>query len=102
MTQTMKIGPLVYRIVETPGLKSEDGERLLFGEAAYQAQELRLEANMSPTRKRVTVWHEAVHAIAEVRGFELSEEVVGALGTALFELVRDNPWLGTFEGEGGA
>lgn len=90
----MKIGPLEYRIVETPKLMSEDGERSLFGEAAYQAQELRLEADMSPIRKRIVLWHEALHAIAEVRGIELTEEMIGALGTALYELVADNPWLG--------
>ena len=94
MTDTLKIGPLVYRITEIPELKSEDDKRYLFGNILYEQQEVRLEANMTPIRKRMTLIHEALHGIVDMRGLNLSENAVISLGVALYELIRDNPWLG--------
>lgn len=93
MQLTLKIGPLGYRIVEIPEPLGNAGE-YLYGECRNVDQEIRLDAGMTPERKRLTLIHEALHAIEDLRGLDLGEKTVIALGTAIYELLQDNPWIG--------
>lgn len=86
------VGPLTYRIVYVRDLKDDDG-KWLHGWVLFTEQEMRIDAAMSEERKRITLLHEALHAIEETRGLKLDEPTVIALGTAIYELLRDNPWL---------
>lgn len=94
MNDTLKIGPLVYTVEEIPDLKDTDGSTFLFGSIRYSEQAIKVDAGMSAERKRITVLHEAIHAISDMRGLNLSEKQVVALGVAIYELFHDNPWLG--------
>lgn len=93
MQSTVKIGPLIYRVVEIPDLQG-DANEYLYGHCRYVDQEMRLDANMTPERKRLVLIHEALHAIEDLRGLDLGEKTIITLGTAIYELLRDNPWLG--------
>lgn len=50
-----------------------------------------IKPEMSAQRQRVTLLHEAVHAIALCHGLELKEIEVEALGNALYDLINQNP-----------
>lgn len=100
--ELLKIGAATYVVEFVDGLKdfSDDGTfRSLHGDIDYAAQELRVKEDQAEDAQRVTVLHEAVHAILHAAGQgEHDEALVVALGYGLYALLKDNPvlvaWLG--------
>lgn len=91
--ESMRVGPLVYRIVEIADLRDEN-DAYLYGICRNTRQDMLIDANLTLARKHLVLIHEALHAIEDMRGLDLSEPVVAALGTAIYELLQDNPWIG--------
>jgi len=90
----VRIGPIVYQIVEVDGLK-ENG-RGLFGEVKYGSCEIRVEGRNCGQQKRQTIWHEVVHIILTQVGLAKDagrEGLVDSLAYGMLQVVQDNPWL---------
>ena len=98
MIQQIRIGPLVYQVVEVERFAEPDDNgryTRYYGQIDYGEQVIRLEANMSPERKWLTLWHEIVHALMEQAGLnQHDEQVVTILGYGIPAVLQDNPWLG--------
>jgi len=92
---TVKIGPIVYTVKEVERLQDTRGQ-VAWGEADFGACEIRLEATANPQFKRITLWHEIVHAILVGAGVDSSEHdevFVDQLAYGIMQVLQDNPEL---------
>ena len=94
LTRHVKIGPMVYAVVEEKGLVDGDKSRKLDGHIRYNDCQIAVEAGMSPQAKRQTIWHEIVHGILTQAGYtKQGETMVDALAYGIMGVLQDNPWL---------
>jgi hypothetical protein len=92
LPKTIRIGGTDYTIVEKQDLR--DGSTDLNGHILYNDCEIRIESEMNPHVKWVTVWHEVIHGILVHAGLgEHEENLVTALGYGVAQVLRDNPFL---------
>lgn len=92
--QTVKIGPILFEVVEEKGLVNGDKTRKLDGHIRYSDCRIEVEASMAPQAKRQTIWHEIVHGILNQAGYwKQGEELVDALAYGIMSVLQDNPWL---------
>jgi hypothetical protein len=91
--ETIKVGAIIYQIVDVPGLHNETGEKY-DGHILYSKEEIRLEADLASQTKRQTLWHEVIHAILIQAGHQKHDEgQVDALAYGIMNVLQDNPWL---------
>ena len=92
--ETLLIGAVVYDVTFAADVKQhrDDGTyKNLHGEVDFAALEIRVEDTQNEQMKRVTVLHEAIHAILNGAGyFEHPEELITALGFGLYDLLKNN------------
>lgn len=88
------IGAVTYDVNFTEGLKEhrDDGTyKHLHGCVDYAALEISIEEAQNEQIKRVTVLHEAIHAILHGAGYyDHPEEIITALGFGLYDLLNNN------------
>jgi hypothetical protein len=92
---SVRVGPFEFSITLWDQHQATGAQR--YGECSSVEQALRFQGDM-PTRWKAvdTFFHEVSHAIYWAYGVhddDKEERIVGALGTALAALYRDNPWL---------
>jgi hypothetical protein len=92
---TVKIGPMVYEVVEEKGLTTFDGDKKLSGHIIYDSRQIRIEAQLSEQSKRQILWHEILHGILTQAGIELEdvEKSVDVLAFGIMGVLQDNQWL---------
>lgn len=92
MSKTVKIGAIVYEIVDVENL-SDHGEKL-DGHITYDDSCIRLEKGMETQARRATLWHEILHAILIQAGYSKhAEGQVEALSFGIMEVLENNSWL---------
>lgn len=93
--ETIRIGGVDYAVKQINDLRS--GNTGLNGHILYNDCEIRLEQEMTPQIKHITIWHEVIHGILEHAGISDHEEkMVIALGYGVTQVLRDNPYLREF------
>ena len=98
LPDTIRIGGTDYTVIERKDLR--DGNTGLNGQIVYNDAEIRIEDDMTPHVKWVTLWHEALHGLLEHAGMgDHKEELILALGYGVTQALRDNPWLRQPPGE---
>jgi hypothetical protein len=89
------IGPYRYRIAFVPKLLS-DNEVRLAGQIEYSTCTISISPEAVEQKQIVTLFHEILHGIANVHGFETfngNEADVDRLAHGLVALLQDNPKL---------
>jgi hypothetical protein len=61
------------------------------GHCDYLKLRLTVREGLAPAEERSTLLHEALHAVSQAMGMNLSEAQVGRLEGGLFAMIRDNP-----------
>jgi hypothetical protein len=91
---TVRIGPIDYEMELIEELQTEDGESA-DGWICYADGAIRLDAALHPQLRRVTLWHEILHAILTQTGRQRHNEgELDALAHGIVQVLRDNPDLG--------
>lgn len=99
MIQFIKIGPLVYQVVQMGndhmiGQNSEGKAISLEGQITYHNLMIRVNSDSDQQVRIVGLWHEALHGILHHAGQGGGpEDVIEALGYGIVALIRDNPDL---------
>lgn len=75
-----------------PSLVDEDGAHC-FGTSEFANRQLRVEEVIPDDHKRVTVFHEVVHAIDYLSGLGLTENQIRGLSHGFYAVLKDNPKL---------
>lgn len=92
MTKKIKIGPIYYTVKIVDGLRSLDGT-WLHGEISHHDFEIRVAQDHTNESHFVTMWHEVIHGIETLFGFELEEGQVTALASAITQVLQENPGM---------
>lgn len=100
MIDCIRIGPVIYRVVEADddhmiGASSDGSGKAvrLNGDIMYHSLLIRVNVTSAPEAKVITLWHEAIHGLLHNAGQDQDEGVVSALGFGIIGLIRDNPQL---------
>jgi hypothetical protein len=88
---SVKVAAVEYSVDAIADLKL-DGEAMC-GLCRVGPCRIELKADLPAGRLRETLLHEVIHAINSEYGIGLRERQVQALGTALVQVLRDNPAL---------
>ncbi len=92
---SVKIGPYTYAVRVEPGAFPNDhNDRILCGESDHNACVIRV-MERDPDQMVVTFWHEVLHAIDDLAGTELTEDVINRIAPLLVMVLRENAGLGT-------
>lgn len=92
MAFSIRIGAIDYTVEETNTLYSDSGVRC--GEHDSVLTCIRINQNISPQAKRVTLMHEIIHGILTNAGqADHDEELVDLLAHGIVGVLRDNPRL---------
>lgn len=90
----IRIGGIDYEVEEVPNLCTEDGAKRLNGDIFHDRCQIRVDQNLSPQIKSVTVWHEIIHGILTQAGARKQDETqIEALAYGIVQVLRDNPQL---------
>ena len=90
---TVRIGPIDYELELIEDLQAEDGDPV-DGWICYAAGAIRLRAALNPQLRRVTLWHEILHAVLTQTGRQRHNEgELDALAHGIVQVLRDNPEL---------
>lgn len=96
MNETIKIGPITYRISERDWPPDKDASQAMGRHAEFKGEILLLK-DMPSDVKRATLWHECLHAILEHAGQPQEESTVegmiDAIAHGIVEILNDNPWM---------
>lgn len=87
----IRIGPFTYEVEESPDL--HDGADRLYGEVDHEGLVITLHGGSALARKRVSMLHEIIHAIANAHGVTIEEQAVVVLAGELLQVLTDNLWL---------
>ena len=93
LPKSVKIGGIVYDIVEVERLLDADNHDKLDGQIKYNKSEISIEKNMSDQIKISTLWHEVIHGILMQADVEVEEKLITILGFAICGFVQDNKEL---------
>jgi hypothetical protein len=88
---SVKVGAVEYSVAEVAGLRLDGAE--MCGLCRVGPCQIEVKADMPAARARETLLHEVIHAVNSEYGIGLKERQVQALGTALVQVLRDNPAL---------
>ena len=92
MIDSVKVGPFRYAVEYEDRLQSDEHERLA-GQARHMENRILLDPMPCHDRQVETLWHETIHAIANVLNITLMEDEVCRLSMGLVMVMRDNPEL---------
>lgn len=56
----------------------------------WNRETIRINADRGESHQAVTLMHETIHAISDLHGLELAENIVATLGEELFAAIRRN------------
>lgn len=90
MLEQIKIGHLIYRIVEVESVNKFEPRK---GEIDYYQRQIRIDKDMTEQDKKETLLHEIIHGIDDLMGIELDESQTRKLGVGLTTVIQDNPTL---------
>lgn len=97
MPDTIKIGPVTYKVLVIDDLHKIDDEGRkvwLHGHILQADAEIRVANDQADDVKVITVWHEVIHGILYNAGQkEHPEGLIEAISAGLVQLIRDNPAL---------
>lgn len=92
LVDAVKVGPFRYTVEYEDRLQSDNNERLA-GQARHMENRILLDPMPCQDRQTETLWHETIHAIADVLNISLTEDDVCRLSIGLMMVMRDNPDL---------
>lgn len=90
----IQIGPIAYQIVDVDELYGPDGRRC--GECDAGKARIRIDTEIDPQVREVTIWHEVFHAILFGAGIpcdQHDERQIDALAYGLVQVMHDNPTI---------
>lgn len=89
----LEVAGLRFPIIPCKQIRVESPDGSGFAKGAYMRLngEILIDQDLSPQFQNEVLLHEALHAIDDVYGLDLSEEQVRVLGVALNHLIRANP-----------
>lgn len=91
---SVKVGPFTYRIERVDDLRSaSDAKQKLCGQVHFGEDRIEIRTAMAPEREAETLLHEAIHAIDEYMGTNLTEKQTARLSIGLMAFLRDNHLL---------
>jgi len=93
LPKRIKIGPVVFDIVQEDKLLDEGCNRKLLGQILISDCLIKMEPKQHDNTWRLTLLHEIVHGISVFSGCELSEEQVDRITNLLGAVLLDNPKL---------
>jgi hypothetical protein len=102
LPDTVKIGPIVYQIMQIPSPTvphSETGEAMpVFGKISFKEAVITIDEELEASVKWQVYFHEIVHALMEVIGFAGAdggpdEGVIDAMAYAMMSYMIDNGFL---------
>jgi hypothetical protein len=92
MPEQVRIGPIVYTVCEESELASASGT--LYGDINYGKCRIRIDADLDPQIKRITLWHEVLHGILNTAAIsDHDEQIIDALAHGIVQALHDNPEL---------
>jgi hypothetical protein len=89
---SIKIGPVRYRVEIVEDLKGEEGEEL-HGHIEDATRTIRLNTKAPDDGRYVTTWHEIIHALESLYGLILTEQDINILATSITQVLQDNPGM---------
>jgi hypothetical protein len=94
VSEQIKIGPIVYELVDVAGLHDQEDRCKLDGHIRYGPCIIELEKNLSPQARCQVLWHEVLHAILAHAGYQKHDDcLLDALAYGIMAVLQDNPWL---------
>ena len=87
----VKVGPIEIDVFDVATNKHDGTD--YYGYIKHSESTILLDASMKPSRRRATLFHEALHAVSNEYAIGLSEDQVKKLETGLLILFNDNPDL---------
>ena len=90
VNHSVKVGPIIYQVIETRGLVSSEGKKL-DGQIDYGGCLIEIEEGIHPQQKALTLAHEIIHAIMFQAGYtEHDESVIDSLAYGWLSVLQDN------------
>ena len=91
--QELSLGAIGYDVKIVEDLRGSDGQ-VLWGDIEYNTSTIRLDAEMGPTPRLITLIHESFHALLAAAGYnDHDEKQLTVLAHGTVAMIRDNPWL---------
>lgn len=100
MKSSLLVGAIHYTLIEEKDLCDyrPDGTRVgLNGHIRYNECQIKVDSDLHPQIKEITIWHEVLHGILENAGFfqeQTHERIIDALAHGIVQVLRDNPEMG--------
>lgn len=90
----IKVGGLIYEVIEKEHFASSDDDRNLWGYCDYENLIVKIRKSLSEQKKKQVLIHELTHAIFHEAGYkEQDEDMVNRISIVLFQVLKDNPQL---------
>jgi hypothetical protein len=90
----VKVGAFLYDLDWADGVKADDGKSL-YGQIEYDCEKIHINTKYSEQKQRVSILHEILHAIDDVVGWQIKENLIHTLAIQLIDLCDNNPELMT-------
>lgn len=88
LPKKLRVGAYLYQVKEMQRVADEQR----FGQIVMTEDVIELHPNLSPTRQKTTLLHEAIHSIMEQAGIpEHDEQIINILSSGFVRLLDDNP-----------
>lgn len=78
--------------VEVKEFENVDRADFHMGKSDTKTNTIYLCKDMAPKQKRQTLWHEIMHFVIDLNGYDLGEPCVSALSIAVNAVIQDNRW----------
>ena len=91
----LKIGPLVFDVsyVSDPLFDEDDEEIRLYGKIKFLDQVILIDRTLPEIKQRITLLHEALHAIDIEYQTKLSEPTITCLANGIIDALQRNKWF---------
>jgi Zn-dependent peptidase ImmA (M78 family) len=83
----IKVLGLTYQIITTQNIQE-------FGRIDYERQIIYIKEGLHDNVRRLTIWHELMHAIEYATGMDLGEQNVDCLASGIFSILTENGAIG--------
>ena len=91
--QELSLGAMDYAVKTVEDLRGSDW-RALWGDIDYNKCTIRLDAEMGPTPRLITLIHESFHALLAAAGYNDHDDMqLTVLAHGTVAMFRDNQWL---------
>lgn len=85
--KTLKIGGHEFKVLLVQSMASRDE---CYGKMWMDRLEIHIDSSVSKELQEETMLHEAIHAIDEENGLDLTEQQVQSLGHGIYQLIKTN------------